>query len=153
MQRIELSEVIPAPRDVVWELFTDHAGWSRWAGIRESVLRSPGYPAPNGVGAIRVFRQSGVAVEEEVTAFEPPHQMEYCLTAGAPIRDHHGVVRMEPTPEGGTSVSWTVTFRPWIPGTGGLLRRILERSLRDVLRRLVAHPFDLLRAASQPAGR
>jgi hypothetical protein len=41
-------------------------------------------------------------------------------------------VRFEPD-AAGTRVTWTVRFRPLVPGTGWLLRRVLERGLRDVL--------------------
>ncbi len=141
MQRIELSQEIPAPPDAVWAVYTDHEGWQRWAGVGEVVLRQQGHPPPNGLGAIRVIRQSGIAVEEEVTAFDPPKRMEYRLTAGAPIRDHRGQVVFEPV-ESGTRVGWTVEFRPWIPGTGPVLRWVLERALRGVLTRLAAYPFS-----------
>jgi hypothetical protein len=76
-----------------------------------------------------------MAIEEEVTAFEPPKRMSYRLVAGAPLRDHSGEVRFEP--EGsGTRVTWTVRCRPLIPGTGWLIRRALESSFRDILARL-----------------
>jgi len=140
MQQIELCQEIPAPPEVVWAVYTDHEGWSRWAGVKEVVLRQPGHPPPNGLGAIRVIRQSGVAIEEEITAFDPPKRMEYRLTAGAPLRDHRGQVQFEPT-SGGTRLTWTVEFRPWIPGTGWLVRRVLERTLRGILERLVSYPF------------
>ncbi len=140
MQRIELTREIPAPPQAVWDVFTAHEDWSNWAGIAEVVLRQEGYPPPNGLGAIRIVRQSGLAVEEEITAFEPPKRMAYRLTAGAPLRDHHGEVSFEPH-ESGTRLTWRVEFRPWIPGTGFLVRRALERTLRGVLTRLAAYPF------------
>jgi len=145
MQRIELRQEIPAPPDVVWAVYTDHEGWQRWAGMGEVVLRQQGHPPPNGLGAIRVIRSAGVAVEEEVTAFDPPKYMEYRLTAGVPIREHRGEVRFEPS-SGGTRIDWTVEFRPLIPGTGRLLRWVFERALRGVLTRLAAYPFGSPRA-------
>jgi uncharacterized protein YndB with AHSA1/START domain len=135
--QIELSRQIPAAPDRVWALYTDHEGWEKWAGVKEVVLRQKGDPPPNGLGAIRVIRASGMAIEEEVTAFEPPRRMAYRLVAGAPIRDHAGEVRFEPD-GAGTRVTWTVRFRPLVPGTGWLIRRMLERSLGDVLERLAA---------------
>ena len=140
MQRIELSREIPAPPEAVWEVLADHRGWSRWAGIREAVLRNEGYPPPNGLGATRVFRAHGLAVEEEITAFEPPHRLEYRLCAGAPVRDHRGEIRVEPAPRG-ARVDWSVSFRPLLPGTGPMLRWLIGRGLDDVLNRLADYPF------------
>ena len=136
--QIELTQQVAAPPERVIALYTDHVGWTKWAGVKEVVLRQTGNPPPNGLGAIRVIRARGMAIEEEVTAFDPPHRMTYRLVAGAPIRDHEGIVRFEPD-GAGTRVTWRVTFRPLIPGTGWLLRAVLERSLRDVLSALAVH--------------
>ena len=130
--QIEVSEHVPAPPAAVFARYTDHERWPDWAGVKEVVLRQQGHPAPNGLGAIRVIRASGLAIEEEITAFDPPKRMAYRLVAGAPVRDHSGEVRFDA--EGsGTRVTWTIRFRPLIPGTGWLLRRALERGLRGVL--------------------
>ncbi|HTO55832.1 MAG TPA: SRPBCC family protein [Myxococcota bacterium] len=133
--QIELTQHVPAAPDRVFALYTDHVGWERWAGVKEVVLRQKGDPPPNGLGAIRVIRARGMAIEEEVTAFDPPSRMAYRLVAGAPLRDHEGQVRFEPD-GAGTRVTWNVRFRPLVPGTGWLLRAMLERGLRDVLARL-----------------
>ncbi|MFI5316520.1 MAG: SRPBCC family protein [Myxococcota bacterium] len=136
--QIELTQHVEAPPERVFALYTDHLSWSRWAGVKEVVLRQKGDPPPNGLGAIRVIRARGMAIEEEVTAFDPPNRMTYRLVAGAPVRDHEGIVRFEPAGTG-TQVTWRVTFRPLIPGTGWLLRIALERGVRDVLSALAAH--------------
>jgi len=135
--QIELSQHVAARPERVFDLYTDHLGWEKWAGVKEVVLRQTGDPPPNGLGAIRVIRARGIALEEEVTAFDPPRRMEYRLVAGAPIRDHHGVVRFEPD-GAGTRVTWSIRFRPLLPGTGWILRAVLERAVRDVLARLAA---------------
>jgi len=138
MEQIELSQVIAAPPARVFEVYTDHVGWEKWAGVKEVVLRQKGEPPPNGLGAIRVIRAAGVAVEEEVTAFDPPRSMKYRVVAGVPIRDHEGTVRF--APEGsGTRVTWSIHFRPLVPGTGWLLRAVLTRQLRQLLERFAAH--------------
>lgn len=130
--QIEISEHVPASPAAVFARYTDHERWVDWAGVKEVVLRQQGHPAPNGLGAIRVIRQAGMAIEEEITAFDPPKRMAYRLVAGAPVRDHSGEVRFE-ADGAGTRVTWKVSFRPLIPGTGWLLRRALERGLQTVL--------------------
>lgn len=140
MQEILLESQVPAPPDAVWTVFTDHVGWERWAGVREVVLRQRGDPPPNGLGAIRVIRSNGVAIEEEITFFDPPQRMSYRLVGGLPVHDYSGEVRLEPS-EGGTAVRWSVRFRPWVPGTGRLLRLALERTLGSVLERLAGRDW------------
>ncbi len=75
MQEIDLEAQVPAPREAVWKVYTDHVGWQSWAGVQEVVLRQQGDPPPDGLGAIRVIRSRGIAIEEEVTAFTPPERM------------------------------------------------------------------------------
>ncbi len=135
VHKIRVERELQVAPGVAWERFTDHRGWVDWAGAKEVVLRQEGDPAPNGLGAIRVLRARGLAVEEEVTAFEPPRRMGYRVVAGLPIRDHSGEVQFEPT-DTGTRVVWCIRFRPLLPGTGPLARWALRRSLQDILRRL-----------------
>ncbi len=132
MVRIEVSRHIAAPREKVWALLADHEGMKRWAPVREVIRRRPGAPDPDGEGAIRTIRASGLVIEERITAFKPGERLEYTLVEGAPIRDHAGDVVLTPDGEG-TRVTWTVRFRPLIPGTGWLLERLLRKGLEQSL--------------------
>jgi uncharacterized protein YndB with AHSA1/START domain len=135
MRRIELMAEIAAPPERVFEVLADHEGMVRWSGAREVVLRHPGDPAPNGVGAVRVVRAFGAAVEEEIVAFDPPKRMEYRIVAGAPVRDYHGEIQVEPLGSG-SRVVWRVRFLPKVPGTGWLLERVFRRALGLLIQRL-----------------
>jgi uncharacterized protein YndB with AHSA1/START domain len=130
--RIEASRRIAAPREKVWALLADHEGMKRWAPVREVIRRRPGAPDPDGEGAIRTIRASGLVIEERITAFKPGERLEYTLVEGAPIRDHAGDVVLTPDGEG-TRITWTVRFRPLIPGTGWLLERLLRKGLEQSL--------------------
>jgi len=141
VQEIRIQGEVPASPQAVWDVYTDHRSWEDWAGFREVVLRQQGEPAPNGVGATRVMRARGMAIEEEVIAFDPPKRMVYRLVAGAPVRNHQGEVLFTPS-EIGTHVEWIVRFDPWIPFTGALVARLLRPALQDVLDRLAAYPFE-----------
>jgi uncharacterized protein YndB with AHSA1/START domain len=132
VQSIEIRAEVPAPREEVWKLLTDYEGWPEWSDLAEVVVRHPGDPAPGGLGAIRVIRSRGLALQEEVTSFEPPARTTYTLTEGLPVRDYQGEVRLSASPAG-TELLWSVTFRPRIPGTGWLLRRLVEASLRALI--------------------
>ncbi len=132
MIEIKLTREILASPEAIFAVLSDHRGMVGWAGAREVVLRHEGDPPPNGVGAVRVIRASGLAVEEEITGFDPPKRIEYRVVAGIPIRDHHGEIRLEP--EGDfTRLCWEIRFRPLIPGTGWLLRPLLTRALTGMI--------------------
>jgi uncharacterized protein YndB with AHSA1/START domain len=137
MQHIEIEGEIAATPERVWDVVADHRGWARWAGAREVVLRNEGDPAPNGLGAIRVMRGGGLAVEEEITGFDPPKRMTYRIAGGLPVRSYRGEIRLEPC-ESGTRLVWSADFSPLIPLTGGLLRWALERTLSRMATSLAA---------------
>ena len=144
MREVKVQEEVGAPLEQVWDVYTDHEGWQRWAGVQEVVVRQPGEPAPNGLGAIVVLRAHGVAVEEEITAFEPPRRLAYQIVAGLPFRNHEAEVYFEPLGPR-TRVGWRVQFSPLIPGTGGLLARALRTRMTETLRRLARYPFPPVR--------
>ncbi len=135
MQDIEIRAEIPATPDRVFALLEDHAGYARWSGVKESVLRHPGDPPPNGLGAIRVMRSAGLAIQEEITAYQPPSRLAYALTAGLPVREYTGEIALGAR-GAGTELRWTVRLRPLVPGTGWLLRAATERTLRGVVEAL-----------------
>ena len=124
MPEIHLQGTVAAPRDAVWRVYTDHRGWTRWAGVKEVVLRQQGDPPPNGLGSIRVVRSRGIAIEEEITAFEPPQRMAYRLIGGLPVKNYEAEVRFDES-ESGTAISWDISFQPRIPFTGTLLARVM----------------------------
>jgi uncharacterized protein YndB with AHSA1/START domain len=141
MPQFQLQGTVAARRESVWRVFTDHRGWERWAGVKEVVLRQEGDPPPNGLGAIRVIRSRGIAIEEEITAFDAPKRMAYRLVGGAPVKNHQADVTFEPS-ESGTRVIWNVRFDPLIPFTGALLAGMMRRGLQDVLDRLARVEFE-----------
>jgi hypothetical protein len=96
------------------------------------VLRQRGDPRPNGIGAIRVLRRGGLAIEEEVVEFDPPRRLAYRVSAGLPLRTCEADLSLEEH-AGATRLCWHVRFRPLVPGTGWLLRRLIRPRLARAL--------------------
>tara|TARA_R110002096_G_scaffold434832_1_gene658055 strand:+ start:37847 stop:38275 length:429 start_codon:yes stop_codon:yes gene_type:complete len=135
MKRLELVKVIAAPIETVWEAITDHESMSEWSPVKRVVLDPIGKPDRNGLGAVRHMKSAGPTIVEEVIEWSPPNQYAYRLKAGAPIRDHRGVVHL--TSEGSaTRVCWTIEFRPKIPGSGFILVGVLRKAVGGMLSRL-----------------
>lgn len=138
MVEIHTEELIAADPMTVWEVFADHENMHKWAGIDKSVRRRPGRPDPNGVGAVRTLHAHPPIpmMEERVTLFEPGKRMEYDVIKGAPGRNAHGVITLEPASTGRTRVTWRVTMDPIVPGTGFLIEEFLTPLIRQGLRNL-----------------
>ena len=132
MQHVEVERVIDAPIQAVWDRYTDHVSWTKWAGLGKVKLAKEGVPPPNGVGCVRVIGSAGVVVHEEVLTFDPPRRMTYRVVKGGPLKDHLGEVEF--VPEGNaTRIVWRCQFNPKIPGLGGLTRFFITRLFRNAL--------------------
>jgi uncharacterized protein YndB with AHSA1/START domain len=132
MQQIEVVRRFDAPPERVFAVYTDHAGWSRWAGVGSSRLEVPGHPHRNGTGAVRVIGTGAFAAREEVLDFDPPKRMTYRLVGSGILRGHLGEVLFEPD-AGGTRVVWRCRFESAVPGLGPILRAIVTRVFRRAL--------------------
>jgi uncharacterized protein YndB with AHSA1/START domain len=149
MRHVAVEAIIEAPVQAVWDLYTDHVSWTRWAGLGTVRLAREGVPAPNGVGCVRAITSFGVGVEEEVLSFDPPSRMTYrVIRGGIPMRDHFGEVRFEPHPRG-TRVLWRCQFESSIPGLGGLFQFFITRLFRNALAGLARQPFPQATSASE----
>jgi SAM-dependent methyltransferase/uncharacterized protein YndB with AHSA1/START domain len=142
MQHVEVERRFAAPPAQVWKVYTDHAGWSAWAGLGRARLETEGHPDRNGVGAVRCFTTGGVSVFEEVLSFEPPKRMTYrVVRGGIPImKDHLGEVLLEPD-GAGTRLIWRCRFDSSLPGLGPPMRWLVTRLFRRALAGLAKRGF------------
>jgi uncharacterized protein YndB with AHSA1/START domain len=141
VQEVEVRRHFDAPRQAVWDVYTDPLSWNDWAGIGRVRLARRGEPVPNGVGCVRAMGAGPVAIHEEVLAFDPPKRMVYrVVKGGLPLRDHLGEVTFEDD-GGGTLVVWRCRFRSGVPGLGPALRVLVTRVFRRALEGLARHRF------------
>jgi uncharacterized protein YndB with AHSA1/START domain len=141
MQSVEVARHFAAPVEEVWRVYTDHAGWSAWAGFSKSWLETEGRTDRNGAGAVRGFSSGRLTVFEEILEFDPPKRMTYrVMKGGPPMKNHHGEVLCQPEGDG-TLVTWRCRFDSKIPGMGWLMRLFVTRVFRTALDGLAAHAF------------
>jgi hypothetical protein len=141
MTRSESFQVVvhsvAEPGDVFAHL-ADGAHWSDWAGPfvpRSAWETGPGSEPPPGVGAIRRLGLAPFFSREQIVAFEPGQHLAYTLLSGLPVRRYQADVDL--TPDGtGTRIEWSGTFEPTIPGTGRMLRAMLNFIVKGFARRL-----------------
>jgi hypothetical protein len=140
--RFHVVRISRAPLEAVWDVVSDHAGWSTWTSLPRSVVQRPGTDHPDGVGAVRAFPAGPWTTVEEVTAFQPPDLMSYRLVAGLPgVRRYESTVRLAHHGEG-TRIEWSSELEAW-PGTAtvlwwvcyGVVRGLATRAAREAERR------------------
>ncbi len=136
MQRVRVERVVDAPPETVFARYTDHAGWSDWAGVGRVKLARAGEPDRDGVGCVREF-ESAFGLQEEVVSFERPSRMTYRVVRGGfPLRDHLGEVTFEPHGSG-TRVVWTASFGSRVPFTNRALARFVQTMFGVLIDRFV----------------
>jgi uncharacterized protein YndB with AHSA1/START domain len=132
-----VERTIPAPIDRVFDVISDHAGYSRFPGIQYSELVREGDSERNGVGAVRRIRSRPLRFEEKITLFERPTRMDYLITTvNAPMRHLGGSMKLTER-DGGTHIEWSTTLEPTLPlvgaAFGAFTRRLILRGFGRVL--------------------
>jgi Polyketide cyclase / dehydrase and lipid transport len=149
-QRIEQHATSTADPATVYALLRDGASWPAWTPIESSELERPGEQEREGLGAVRRFRSGRVTGHDEIVELVPNRRFAYAHTSNLPVRDYRGEIDLEPTAEG-TAIRWVSTFEPKLPGTGGLLRRGLDRFIAECTRGLAEHAASLAGAHADAA--
>ena len=137
MSTIDLDKTLAAAIDDVFELLSDHAGYTRFRGFSTAELVREGTEERNGVGALRRLVVRPLRFEEEITAFDRPTRMDYVIRkVNIPLRHDGGTIALSPAASG-TRVQWRSTFTVPIPVVGGALGAILAVSIRRGFVRLL----------------
>ena len=124
-QRIEHHATTSADPATVYALLRDGATWPSWSPIESFELERPGADEPEGIGAVRVFRNGRVTGRDTIVELVPERRFSYTHVSSLPIRDYRADVDLEPAGEG-TAIRWVSAFDPKVPGTGRLMRRALD---------------------------
>ncbi len=142
VQRVDASARTTASPEQVYALVRDGATWPEWSTLDSFELERPGETEHEGLGAIRVFRTKRfpkpVVSREEIVELVPNRRLGYVLLSGLAVRDYRAFVDVEPDGEG-TRIRWHSSFRPVVPGTGGLYRRALQKIMEKSVRGLADH--------------
>jgi uncharacterized protein YndB with AHSA1/START domain len=123
---------VAAPPEIVFDVLTDHRGYTKITPLRKAELEREGEPEPNGVGAIRRLTAVGPPMREEVLAYEPSRRFSYKLLSGLPVRDHVGTVELTPSASG-TRVVYAVRTTPTLPLVGGAFLVGMKFGIKQLL--------------------
>lgn len=134
MQQLQIVEYVDLSPDEMFARLADHENLGKVLGV--PVKRSRvGEGDVNGRASVRTLGFWPLDFDETITAFEPPRRIEYAITRGSPLRNHHAVILLSPNGSG-TEVRWSIDFDSVIPFTGGLIRRLMRIALTQGIRKL-----------------
>jgi uncharacterized protein YndB with AHSA1/START domain len=136
MQRVHVEQDLNHSIDRVFAYLAEHEHLEALFGARITRVRDGEDGQRNGVGSVRRLKLGPLpAFEETVTEVVPDELIRYRITRGSPLRDHEGVLRFSPTASGGTHLDYVITFRGVVPGVDRVVKAMLDRSIRDGLRK------------------
>ena len=142
--RIEGRATSSAAPEAVFAELADHERWPEWF---PSVKRVTVLGAATGVGARRRVAVPGATVDEEFIVWEPGARWAFTGIAAKPrfTRSLVEDCRLEPQPDGGTAISYTMYLDP-----PPLTRTLLKVSAGRIRANLTTAMANLARRAAAP---
>ncbi len=106
----------------------------------------------NGVGSVRRLSLNGIApFEETVTAFRENQVIEYTVTKGTPLNEHHGAMRFSRRESGHAShLEYSIRLGSDVPGVAKVVAAVLRRRIPRGLTRVDAELASRSDAAPAP---
>ncbi|RZS29460.1 polyketide cyclase/dehydrase/lipid transport protein [Herbihabitans rhizosphaerae] len=138
LQKLDVTTHTTADPGTVFALLRDGSTWPKWSNIDEFTLEEQGDGEPEGVGALRKFRNGRITGWDRTRELITDRRFGYDHVRGLPVKGYQGTVDIEPDGER-TKIHWVCTFRPRIPGTGWFWQRVLQKFLRDNVEGLAAY--------------
>ncbi|MBJ7328550.1 MAG: SRPBCC family protein [Solirubrobacteraceae bacterium] len=88
----------------------------------------------NGPGSARSMRVGFLPPFVETTTNVIENELiEYRITEGSPLRDHHGRLAFSPGPDGSSHLRYEIQLGAVVPGLDVVVARALERGIRKGL--------------------
>jgi hypothetical protein len=128
-QVIDITTTTTAAPPAVYALLANGASWTAWSPIDGFALERQGAQEPEGIGAVRLFRNGRIEGRDTITELISDRRLGYTHVSRLPVEDYRATVELEPDGSG-TRIRWRASFRPVVPGMGPLLRVGLGRFLR-----------------------
>ncbi len=141
--RIELRHEFDAPPERVFDYFAAHETFANLWPAKITRLRD-GDEERDGVGSVREIRVGPLAFEETIVTYQRPALLEYRITRGGPLRNHHGRIAFHPQ-GAGTRLEYSIEFDGRVPLIGGLIAKSL---VRDFERGVIPVAAELAAAAA-----
>ncbi len=124
--KVTLGHYFRAPIEKVFDALADHARFGQiWPGSTTRIRE--GHDTPNGEGSIRQMRQGLVVFEETTITYQRPNVIEYTITKGTPLRNHHGRIELA-ADDSGTRMHYVIQYECLIPFLGKKIKQDLERN-------------------------
>lgn len=129
-EKVTVEYEFRVPVERVFQHLAEHENLGGLFGMRVERVRD-GEHERNGVGSVRRLSLNGIApFEETVSAYRENQLIEYGITKGTPLKDHHGAMRFSRRESGHAShLEYVIRFSSDIPGVAKFVARVLGRRI------------------------
>jgi len=133
-QRIEIVQEFALPVAELFAYLSEHENLaSIFAPAKITRVRN-GDTSRNGIGSVRSLRiLLAPPFEETVTAFKENELVEYRITKGSPLKNHHGVMKFYEFGSG-SRLHYTIVFEGKLPLIANVIKPGLEQAIRKGLK-------------------
>ncbi len=136
-QRIEISREFAVPVSRLFAFLEQDEKLALMFPSNKVRHVSDGSDARYGLGATREVRAAvGAPFIETITAYRVNELIEYRITSGSLLNNHHGVMRFSATTAGGARLDYRIEFDAKFPPLAPLIRFLLARDMRHGLANL-----------------
>lgn len=136
-QLITINQTFNAPVAQVFATLCDHEQFGKICGIKMTRVID-GKENQNGLGSVREIKIGVLpSFQETVTKYIDNERMEYKITKGSPIKNHHGIMIFSEK-AGKTELLYTIQLESKIPLTTFLIKSALGFGIGNGLKRYAA---------------
>jgi len=134
---VHVEHEFRVPVERVFAHLSEHENLGGVFGMRVERVQD-GAPQRNGVGSVRRLSLNGIApFEETVTAYREHQLIEYTITKGTPLNEHHGAMRFSRRESGHAShLEYAIRLGSDVPGVAKVVAAVLRRRLTSGLARV-----------------
>lgn len=134
--QLQFNALIKAPIEVAFAFLADHQNFSALFG--GSCRRTKaGQGDINGLGSVRTIGPGPLGFDETIVRFDKPQRIEYRITRGGPLKNHHGIVLLKSVGSQ-TQMDYRIQFDGKFPLIGGIVAFFLKRAFKAKSGKLLA---------------
>ena len=136
MQYIDVKEEFPFSVEKLFSYIEVHENLGNLFSPMSVKTIKEGKTEKYGVGSVRNLSLNGLLpFEETVTECKRNELIEYKISKGSPLKNHHGIMRFSSTPSG-SKIHYTIEFDSSIPFLALIVKLGLENGIKKGLKKL-----------------
>ena len=142
MEIIHIRQTFKQPVETIFNLICDHEQFGKIVGAKIKRIQDGTDGHINGLNSVRNIEVlPGISFEETVVNYVPFSSMEYKVSRGSPIKNHHGKLNFSES-KGITTLEYQIQFEPKLPlpFLGKLLKRAIQTPIEKGLKKLAGQP-------------